>query len=106
MDEQRESSPAAPAPIPAPAPIREVDARRHLELAGSPAANNVRYQATRHQHGWLFGFRRGNSPVLMGTRSWVVADNGRVRMLSPGELADAVLRSEIELEPDAPGGQR
>lgn len=67
--------------------ISEPEARQALCAAGSPAGDATFYYAERHDGGWLFGWKMQQGAPRMGTRAWVVADNGRVRMLGLAEPA-------------------
>ena len=75
--------------------ITEEDARRELSLMNSAAASTDHYRAIRRENGWLFGWRRESGRVPMGARSWVVADNGRARMLDIRDQADDVIAREM-----------
>ena len=75
--------------------ISETEARAALKTLRSEASNPHFYAAKRRNHGWLFVWRleRKNPPV--GTRGWVVADNGRARILDLGERADDAMIAEL-----------
>lgn len=76
-------------------PISEAEARQTLLRQESEASNPEYFEAQRREHGWVFGWRddRGQPPV--GTRAWVVADNGRVRALGPREQWDDAIAEEL-----------
>lgn len=76
-------------------PISEEDARTALRRATSEASNPEYFHARRRERGWLFGWRPDRRPVPMGTHSWIVADNGAVRMLGYKDLADEVIAHEL-----------
>lgn len=72
-------------------PMTEEAARAALFAANSDASNPALYAAERRERGWLFGWRLSAGPVPMGTASWIVADDGRVRRLGFRERADDAL---------------
>ncbi|HWB37773.1 MAG TPA: hypothetical protein VHA75_17295 [Rugosimonospora sp.] len=76
-------------------PLSEQDARAALRLAGADASNPALYDAQRRDGGWFFGWRRQNGRPRIGTRSWVVADNGRARPLAFQERADDAIAAEL-----------
>ena len=76
-------------------PITEHAARAALKSAQSEASNPGFYVARRRKHGWLFVWRIEHGDPPVGTRSWVVADNGRARILRIGERADDVIGAEV-----------
>lgn len=79
-------------------PITEIEAREALRAAGSPAQDARYYSAERRDSGWFFAWRIQQGPPLMGTRAWVVADNGRVRMLGFRESgADGIATALTEV---------
>lgn len=67
--------------------MSEADARQALRAVGSPACDATFYSAERRPGGWLFSWKLQQGPPRMGTRAWIVADNGRVRMLGLAEPA-------------------
>jgi hypothetical protein len=76
-------------------PISEAEARAALLRAGSEASNPEYFDAERREHGWVFGWREDRGAVPMGTHTWVVADNGRIRMLSYKDLWDDAIAEEL-----------
>ncbi len=77
-------------------PITEDDARAALRAMQSAAANPSKYAARRLEHGWLFTWRIEQGPPLMGTRSWVVADNGVPRVVDMRQRADDVIADVLK----------
>ncbi|WP_105034914.1 hypothetical protein [Cryobacterium aureum] len=73
--------------------IDEQEARRELRNLSSEASNPANYAAARRARGWLFGWRTDRGSAPMGTRAWVVADNGRGRMLDLRDRADEVIEA-------------
>lgn len=84
-------------------PISEDDARRELRLQNSAASNPEYYGATRLDQGWLFGWRKELGPTPMGTRPWVVADNGHSRMLDLRDRAERVIETLLGQESASDG---
>ncbi len=76
-------------------PISELDARAALFSAGSEASNPEYFDAERRPHGWAFGWREDRGDVPIGTHAWIVADNGRVRMLRHNDSLDDVIAEEL-----------
>ncbi len=76
-------------------PISEPDARAALLREGSEASNPEYFDAERREHGWVFGWRDDRGDVPIGTHTWVVADNGRVRMLGYKDMWDDVIAEEL-----------
>lgn len=74
--------------------ISEAEARNALFQAHSEASNPDYFDAERRGCGWVFGWREGSRRVPVGTHTWVVADNGRVKMLSPTDDIDAATDRE------------
>lgn len=72
-------------------PMTEDAAREVLRRAGAAAADPVRYAATRRQGGWSFAWSRDRGEPPVGSRRWVVADDGQVRVLGLRERADDVI---------------
>lgn len=72
-------------------PITEDEARAALRTVQSAAANPLKYAARRLSRGWLFIWRIEQGSPLMGTRSWIVADNGVPRVVDMGQRADDVI---------------
>lgn len=77
-------------------PLTEDEARRVLRLMNVDASNPSLFAAERRERGWCFGWRPENGAPRMGTRSWVVADNGRGRRLGLAELADDAIAAELD----------
>jgi hypothetical protein len=75
-------------------PISEAEARELLLQAHSEASNPNYFDAERRGRGWVFGWREGSRRAPIGTHTWIVADNGRVKMLSPTDDIDTVIDSE------------
>ena len=80
--------------------MTEEQARRALSEIGSPAANPDNYQARRIQGGWAFGWRENAGPPLVGTKGWVVADNGRSGTQKMSETAEETVQRLAESEPN------
>lgn len=77
-------------------PISEETARAALSQQASEASNAEQFRAERRDHGWVFGWRTDRGTPPMGTRTWVVADNGRVRMLGYRDEWDEAIAQELE----------
>jgi hypothetical protein len=75
-------------------PISESEAREMLLRERSEASNTEYFDAERREHGWVFGWREDRGDIPVGTRTWIVADNGRVKMLSPTERIDTAIEHE------------
>jgi hypothetical protein len=71
--------------------ISEADARTVLRSVRSEASNPGTFEARRRDHGWMFVWRREGGRPPVGTRSWVVADNGRARAVDLGSRADETI---------------
>jgi len=80
-------------------PISESEARESLLQARSEASNPEYFDAERREHGWVFGWREDCGDAPVGTHTWVVADNGRVKMLNPRENIDTAIAHEMS-EPE------
>lgn len=76
-------------------PISEDDARAALLNEKSEASNSDYFEAGRRENGWVFGWRKDSGAVPMGTHTWIVADNARVRMLNYKDLWDDALGEEL-----------
>ena len=76
-------------------PISEESARTALAREASEASNAEFYKAERRQHGWVFGWRPERGTPPMGTRTWIVADNGRVRVLGYKDDWDDAIAQEL-----------
>lgn len=78
--------------------LSEDEARKLLRDLRVSASNPEYYAARRRAHGWLFAWRIETGPPRIGTRSWVVADNGACRQVGFDEYADdaidALLRGQ------------
>ena len=72
-------------------PITAAEARAALRDARSEASDPEVFDARRRTSGWLFVWRRDQGQPPIGTRSWVVADDGTVRAVPLGGRADDVL---------------
>lgn len=74
-------------------PISEQTARSALSREASEASNKEFFAAERRKNGWVFGWRVDRGAPPMGTHTWIVADNGRVRMLGyKDEWDDAIVQ--------------
>jgi hypothetical protein len=71
--------------------ISEESARQVLADAKSEAADQGRFRAERRTGGWLFAWSGLPEDVPIGTRSWVVADNGVAEELGFLDTADSLL---------------
>ena len=78
--------------------MSEMQARRVLSKAGSPAADPASYRARRISGGWSFGWREDAGPPLIGAIGWVVADNGRCRGQRLGMRADQVVQALMDAD--------
>lgn len=76
-------------------PLSEVEARRALLLEMSEASNPDYFSAERSEHGWTFGWRADRGEPPMGTRAWIVADSGRVRMLGHSDVGEDAIAEEM-----------
>lgn len=76
-------------------PISEEKARAALRLQASEASNAEYFRAERRAHGWVFGWRSDQGIAPIGTRTWIVADNGRVRMLGYRDDWDDAIAQEL-----------
>jgi hypothetical protein len=76
-------------------PISEIDARDALRKEQSEASNPEYFDAERRQRGWVFGWREDRGEPPMGTHTWIVADNGRVRMLGYTDTWDDAIDAEL-----------
>lgn len=76
-------------------PISEEEARAVLRAMQAPGADETTHGATRRTGGWSFAWRRELGNVPVGTPRWIVADNGRARMLRRRELADEAIADEL-----------
>lgn len=76
-------------------PISEDAARTALLQVASEASNAEFFKAERRDHGWVFGWRLDRGAPPMGTRTWIVADNGRVRMLGYKDDWDSAIAQEL-----------
>lgn len=76
-------------------PISETEARSALLRQKSEASNPEFFDAKRRAHGWVFGWRDDSGSVPMGTHTWIVADNGGVRMLGYTDLWDETIASAL-----------
>lgn len=76
-------------------PISESAARAVLLQKKSEASNPEYFKATRCENGWLFRWRSDRGAVPMGTHSWVVADNGNMRMLGYQDSCDDAIAEEL-----------
>ena len=77
--------------------ISEQRARELLLEAHSAAHNASRYVAERLLHGWVFAWSGDLRSAPLGTRPWVVSDNGAVRAVEIGQTAAEVL-AQLERE--------
>ena len=75
--------------------ISDSEARAALRHEKSEASNPAYFAARRREGGWVFGWREDCGQPPMGTHTWIVADNSRVRMLGFSELYDDVLAQEM-----------
>lgn len=77
--------------------IGEQDARRRLLAAHSSAHDPRRYRAERLPDGWVFTWGGQLTDAPLGTRPWVVLDDGRAQPVAIGSTAAqavATLREE------------
>jgi hypothetical protein len=76
-------------------PLSESEAREILLQEQSEASNPNYFDAERREHGWVFGWREDRGDIPVGTHTWIVADNGRVKMLGHRERIDTAIEDEI-----------
>jgi hypothetical protein len=76
-------------------PISESEAREALLQAHSEASNPNYFDAERREDGWVFGWREDHGDPPVGTHTWIVADNGKVRMLGPRDDIGISIESAI-----------
>lgn len=76
-------------------PISEAEARAALRRELSEASDPERFDASRREHGWVFGWRKDQGEPPVGTGTWIVADNGRVRRLGPRDSWDDAIAQEL-----------
>lgn len=76
-------------------PISEGEARAALREEKSEASNPEYFDAERREGGWVFGWREDRGAPPMGTRTWIVADNRRVRMLGYKDPWDDAIAAEL-----------